>query len=496
MTNPALLAARYAGRPILMRADEAQEYALQIRRLDPRALSRRTGPLAFLRRAVQIDRRAEVDVEDVDRTPAAYCPRWLEARGGPDFESELGWTLKDGVALFCVDTPLVEHGFHFCGEWYHGYDTISAAFAEMRADPRVRGVHWRLRTPGGVAGEGLPKLAAELRALRDGGFPIWAHCAMAASAGYWLASACQRINASPLGLVGSIGAVLLHEDWSKALEKEGVAVTPIQFGGKKTDGSWFKPLSEAALADLQSEIDELGAMFVADVVAGRPNLTEEAVLATEAACFLARNRDASRSGLALGLVDEVIDEDAAFAALVAAVADPQTPAASAAASKETDMKRSAVKAAMTKAGLTAAQMARVEAELPEDEDAEDAPAAYGEETDPEDEAPAAAESGAEPAPDEGEEDGAETVDAKVARAVLALPEAKGREALAQQLAFEPGMTVAKAKSFLSAAGKSSTLGGRMTDPNLSAYGGGQSAQDAGAMLVADAKERAAARSGR
>mgnify|MGYP001282534943 FL=1 len=57
------------------------------------------------------------------------------------------------------------------------------------------------------------------------------------------------------------------------------------------------------------------------------------------------------------------------------------------------------------------------------------------------------------------------------------------------------MTAAKAKSFLSAAGKSSTLGGRMTDPNLSAYGGGQSAQDAGAMLVADAKERAAARSG-
>lgn len=69
------------------------------------------------------------------------------------------------------------------------------------------------------------------------------------------------------------------------------------------------------------------------------------------------------------------------------------------------------------------------------------------------------------------------VDASVAQSILALPEAKGREALAQRLAFKPGMTVAEAKADLAAAPRASRLADRVNDPNLSADGGKKLTQE-------------------
>ncbi|MCY1649081.1 hypothetical protein OVA11_19075 [Caulobacter sp. SL161] len=79
--------------------------------------------------------------------------------------------------------------------------------------------------------------------------------------------------------------------------------------------------------------------------------------------------------------------------------------------------------------------------------------------------------------DEAEAEGGEDeptaakVNAKVAQAVLDLPEARGREKLAKKLAFQPGMTVAAAKELLASAGKETGLADRVRDPNLAPSGG-------------------------
>lgn len=91
----------------------------------------------------------------------------------------------------------------------------------------------------------------------------------------------------------------------------------------------------------------------------------------------------------------------------------------------------------------------------DDVEDEDAPAAEGEE---EEETTARA----------GNAKPAATIDPAVAQAVLDLPEAKGREALARRLAFKPGMTVAEAKADLAAAPRASRLADKVTDPKLSA----------------------------
>ena len=92
---------------------------------------------------------------------------------------------------------------------------------------------------------------------------------MAASAAYWIATAADEVVVSPSGQVGSIGVFAAHEDISKALEDEGVAVTLVSAGKFKTEGTPFQPLSSDARAKMQQMVDEFYGMFTNAVARNR-----------------------------------------------------------------------------------------------------------------------------------------------------------------------------------------------------------------------------------
>ncbi len=420
--NAALLAARLSGRPLLMLPTAAESYARQLLTLG--VAERPRGILGWLSPA----RRARSQAAEAEGShgPACYYPMWLEAStGAPDGEG-FGWSLKNGIALVDIDGPLVERGFAWDGETYvAGYDCLAQTFAEIGADARVRGVFIHHDSPGGVAGPGLPALSAQLRALRAEK-PVWSYCEMAASADYWIASSTSRVVAPGLGYVGSIGAVLTHCDMSGALEKDGVVVTQIQFGAKKTDGSPYKPLSDGAKADLQAEIDEVGALFVANVVAGRPALTREAILGTEAACFLAQASDPARSGLELGLVDAILSEQAAFAELSELIARPSGSLTTVTLPKEAELDLSTLSDAELTAELQRRQAAKGDPDPDNDDTTGDGDGDEG------------------MGGDEGEDgdDGDGDEDRPDAAAIAASPAAKTHAALALT-AIEKGMTLAQ-----------------------------------------------------
>ncbi|MBX3480093.1 MAG: S49 family peptidase [Caulobacter sp.] len=465
------MAARHAGRPLLLTPRAAEELAGRIRAVDSRAFER-PGRLAALFRVLSGSRQPQAmdDAEDYTPVPMqerlAYAPLWA---GEPD-DVGFCWSLKDGVALMQADTALTDRGEEFCGEVYHGYDTLLAAMREAAADERVRATFLRLSSPGGVVAGGLPALAKFMRENRAaaGGKPIWVYADMACSAAYWIAAQADRILAPNVGLIGSIGAVLVHENWSGALAEAGIEITAIQFGDKKTEGAWWGALSPTAKADLQAEIDQCGRNFIADVVAGRPVVTAEAALATQAGVYLGDHDDPARSALALNLIDEIASEEEAFMALRDLVATPSTVSAAGsgalasartgrspgaiaapAAAKENTVKRSTLLAALTAAGVKPQTLASVEAEMPADPE-EAAP-------DPEDEEEALPDAGA--APPSPEQD--PPVDAKVAESILDLPEAKGREAMARKLAFTPGMTLETARGLLASAPRGGGLAAEM-----------------------------------
>lgn len=443
-------AARHMGRPLLLTPNAAHELIQRIQDIDARAFERPGRFGALLRRlSGNGSHSPALAMEDAgDYVPprfgdmAAYAPLYINQ---PD-DSGFCWTLKGGIALMNADTPLLDRGEEFCGVVYHGYDTLEAGMREALADDRVHAIFLRLDTPGGVATGGISALAEFMRGARAaaGGKPIWVYADMACSAGYWIAAQADRIVAPALGIVGSIGAVIVHEDLSGALEKYGMAVDTIEFpdGGKKTDGAWWKSLSDGARADLQAEIDQCGRAFLADVVAGRPNLTEAALAEMRAGVFLGLHDEAARSGEALGLVDSVMSEQAAFEALVAEVSTPASaskPQAQAragrAAAETTEDNPMTTKTSEPGGRAAAAQGVQPSAQAAQ-------PTVPEDETEPK--------NGTDP--DESTEpmEAGRAAKSRV-QAILTAPEAKGREALAQHFAFETEMPAASAIAALKAA---------------------------------------------
>ncbi len=465
--NPVVFAARYAGRPLLMRSTAVEAYAHELRALDPSRgrlqFERPVGRFgAFFSRAkaalapARAPEAATPATGDQRPSPEAYWPVWLEDLSGEPDDEGFGWALCDGIALIDISGPLMTQGFAY-EDWdgnvtvYWGYDLISRALGEIAADERVKAVFVHYDTPGGIAGDGLIACAAQLRALRQLK-PVWGFCETACSAGYWLAASGGRLIASQLGLVGSIGAVITHCDMSGALAKDGFTVQHIQFGAKKTDGSPYKPLSTEAQADLQAEIDELGAIFVRDVVAGRPSLSAETVIATQAGVFLGQHSDPARSAVSIGLIDAVMTEPEAFAELQTLVqtsgarsaVQPQPAAAAASTTENKPMRRSALRTAAAKVGIEDTKAVALAAAIKEtaDDDIDN------DDADPDD-------------PDADPEDPEKNPDGEPeATKIAASPEAAAHPQLAMA-AIASGQTLAQFKASAAATPKVGKLAAQM-----------------------------------
>jgi signal peptide peptidase SppA len=139
---------------------------------------------------------------------------------------------------------------------------------EAVSDPDVSAILIDVDSPGGSVDQ-VAETADEVRdaAARK---PLWAIANTDCySAAYWIASQASELWVTPSGGVGSVGVYAGHVDYSGQLEQDGVQVTLIQYGDRKTDGNPYQPLSAEALAGIQSDVDTFGEMFVAAVAKGR-----------------------------------------------------------------------------------------------------------------------------------------------------------------------------------------------------------------------------------
>jgi ClpP class serine protease len=249
--------------------------------------------------------------ETIALAPMAYHDEDEFSRAGR--VADMGYDNVAGVAVIPVCGTLVqklESIRPYSG--MQGYDTIRSAFLCALEDPDVQAVVMDIDSGGGECA-GLFDLADEIYAAR-GAKPVWAILSESAySAAYALASACDVITVPRTGGTGSIGVVACHVDLSKALTSAGLAVTFIQYGARKTDFASEKPLSDAALALFQADVDELGELFVKTVARNR-GLSADAVRSTQAATFQ------GSAGVSLGLADAVMSPDAAFRELIASLA--------------------------------------------------------------------------------------------------------------------------------------------------------------------------------
>jgi serine protease SohB len=159
----------------------------------------------------------------------------------------------------------------------------------------------RIESPGGtVTGYGLA--AAEILRLRERKIRVTASVdQVAASGGYMMACAADRIVAAPFAIVGSIGVVAPVPNLHRLLKKNEIDFEEITAGEFKRTVSVLGEITPAGREHFREKLDTTHQAFKAHVAQCRPKVDIAHVA----------NGDywLAREAVPLGLVDEIVTGD-------------------------------------------------------------------------------------------------------------------------------------------------------------------------------------------
>ena len=149
---------------------------------------------------------------------------------------------------------------------------------EHEDNPSVKAVILRINSPGGVVAP-TQEIFAAVQRVRKAGKPVIASLgAVAASGGYYVAAACDRIYANPGTLTGSIGVVMQMANIEGLLKKVGVDYVVVKAGTYKDVGNFARTMTPEERKILQALLDDVYSQFVNAVAEGR-GLDKKEVLA-------------------------------------------------------------------------------------------------------------------------------------------------------------------------------------------------------------------------
>jgi protease-4 len=140
-------------------------------------------------------------------------------------------------------------------------------------DSSIKAIVIRIDSPGGGVVASQEIYNAIKNARHEGKKVVASMGTVAASGGYYVAAAADRIVANPGTLTGSIGVKMEFANIEKLLEKIGVKGMVVKAGEYKDVGSPFRDMSEPEKKILQDVIDDVHSQFIKAVAEGR-NLQE------------------------------------------------------------------------------------------------------------------------------------------------------------------------------------------------------------------------------
>lgn len=177
-------------------------------------------------------------------------------------------------------------------------DDFVETLEDLRDDDSVGALVVRIDSPGGAVAPSQEMYEA-IRRVREEKPVVASLGSVAASGGYYVASASDLVVASPGTLTGSIGVILQLTNLEGLLDKIGVQAEVVTAGAQKDMGSPFRPLSDEERAIFQSMADEVHTQFIDAVAAGRALSPEAMRRVSTGRIFTGEQaRD-------LGLVDEL-----------------------------------------------------------------------------------------------------------------------------------------------------------------------------------------------
>lgn len=155
-------------------------------------------------------------------------------------------------------------------------DKITAAFRAAEQDNDVKAVVFRLDTPGGSP-EAAETIRRAVLSMQKKGRPVVVSMGgTAASGGYWVAAAADRIVADPATLTGSIGVFGGKMDLSGLWDKIGLSWDSVAEGKNARMWSSNRPFTPEETEKFESLLDGIYKSFIARVAEGR-HMTPEKV---------------------------------------------------------------------------------------------------------------------------------------------------------------------------------------------------------------------------
>jgi signal peptide peptidase SppA len=172
---------------------------------------------------------------------------------------------------------------------------IAETIDDYATNPQVTRIAFQVASPGGTV-TGVEELANKVRNISK---PTMAYTdSEMASAAYWIASAADKVVASPSSTVGSIGVYMTVADMTEMAKAQGIKMVVIKSGKFKGAGIPGTSLSEEQIANLQDSVDAIHADFKAAVVQTRKLVKPEDM---EGQVF--SGKQAAKRGLVTGLAD-------------------------------------------------------------------------------------------------------------------------------------------------------------------------------------------------
>lgn len=188
-------------------------------------------------------------------------------------------TVEDGIAIIPV-TGVLRDEVDYMVRWggASSYQLIERAYNQAMDNGMVKGILFYHNSPGGSA-IGCKRIA-DLVFESRGGKPVRSYAqGVCGSADFYIACASDRVEATADSLVGSVGTIFPHMEFSGMLKEFGVTATVFTNtdSPKKGHGNMYEPLSESAKETLQQFVDSYGKPFINDVARYRGVKPEDVV---------------------------------------------------------------------------------------------------------------------------------------------------------------------------------------------------------------------------
>jgi protease-4 len=221
------------------------------------------------------------------------------------------FTLKSGAAKFAFGDKIgvVE---------IRGVITQSAGIIETlhqyEKDQGVKAILLRIDSPGGGVGPSQ-EIHREVMKIKPKKKVVVSMGSVAASGGYYIAAASDRIVANPGTITGSIGVLMEFTNIEELFKKIGIKGVVLKSGEHKDIGSPLREMSPEEKKLIQSVIDNVHQQFVEAVAEGRK--LDRAKVAQIADGRILTGEQAKQLGLVdeLGNLQDAIDVAAKLAGI-------------------------------------------------------------------------------------------------------------------------------------------------------------------------------------